>query len=80
MASTKYDVRHAWWSPGLEAWICPDTAGLVPTLPTKELDHAVKSGFVVEIKGAAPAAPDPGAALEAEESARAVRARGGKTQ
>lgn len=79
MASTKYEVRSGWWSPGLEAWICPDTAGLVPTLPAKELEHALKSGFVVEIKAGAPVAePKPGAALAAEESARAVAGRGGK--
>lgn len=50
MAKT-YDVRRAFQSPGLKAWICRDTVHLVPKLPDKELKHALDTGAIIESTG-----------------------------
>lgn len=49
--ATRYDVRQAFQSRGLNEWICRDTERLVAKLPKTELDHAIKTGMIVEVEG-----------------------------
>jgi hypothetical protein len=44
----KFEVRGAFHSPGLGAWISPDSADLIAELPEDERQHQLEVGNLFE--------------------------------